>query len=154
MRPLSPELSPAAFGSKPTDGGHLILDNHTAYEEAMADPIARKYVRPFRMGAELINGIDRWCLWLVDATPSDMRQSRFLNTRIEAVKQMRLASKAASTRQWADRPWLFKQRAQPQTQYLAIPVSSAREGNTRPVLCILQVSSRETKFTHASIPMG
>lgn len=132
MRPLSLELSPAAFGSKPTDGGHLILDNHTAYEEAMAEPIARKYVRPFRMGAELINGIDRWCLWLVDATPSDMRQSRFLNTRIEAVKQMRLASKAASTRQWADRPWLFKQRAQPQTQYLAIPrvFSQRREYTT------------------------
>ena len=87
----------------------------------MADSIARKYVRPFRMGKELINKIDRWCLWLVDATPSDLRQSRLLRSRVEAVKTMREASKAASTREWAARSWLFKQRAQPTTDYLAIP---------------------------------
>lgn len=121
LGPLSPMLSLANFGSMPRDGGNLILDDREAYEEAMADPIARKYVHPFRMGRELINAEDRWCLWMVDAEPSDLRNSPFLRRRVQAVKAMREESSAASTRAMAQTAWLFGQRAQPSTKYLAIP---------------------------------
>ena len=85
LGPLSPMLSLANFGSMPRDGGNLILDDRDAYEEAMADSIASKYVRPFRMGRELINAEDRWCLWLVDVEPSDLRDSPFLRQRVRSV---------------------------------------------------------------------
>lgn len=119
--PLGYGLNPCDFGSMPIDGGNLILDTREDYDEAMADPIAAKYVRPFRMGREMINGIDRWCLWLTNAQPAELRGSAFLRNRIEAVKKMRLASVREQTRILADAPWLFGWRAQPDVGYLAIP---------------------------------
>lgn len=118
---LSPMLSLANFGSMPRDGGHLIIDSRDKYEEAMTDPIAAKYVRPFRGSRELINGIDRWCLWLQDATPADLTKSPILRNRVQQVKEMREHSSAASTREMASTAWLFAQRAQPTTRYVAIP---------------------------------
>lgn len=118
---LSPMLSLANRGSQPTDNGNLTLDDRVAYEAAMADPIAAKYVRPFRMGRELINKIDRWCLWLADVQPGELRKSKFLNDRIEAVRVKRLSSTKAATRMKADTPWLFDENHQPFVPYLAIP---------------------------------
>lgn len=121
MKPLSPLLNDVVYGSKPADDGNLILDDKEQYQQAMADPIAAKYVRRYVGAKELINKIDRWCLWLVDATPSDLRHSLFLRERVEANKAFRLASKASSTRDWANRAWLFKQNGQPSDNYLCIP---------------------------------
>lgn len=120
MLPLS-TLSEARRGSQPTDGGHLIINSPEEYEEAMADPIAAKYVRPFRMGKELINGTDRWCLWLQDATPSEMKHSAVISQRVAAVREFRLASKKKPTREKANSAWLFDENHQPVTRYLAIP---------------------------------
>src|SRR5699024_9085523 len=61
-KPLS-FIPRARFGSKPTDGGNLIVEVDE-YDEVAADPIAAKYLRPFRMGRELVRGLDRWCLWM------------------------------------------------------------------------------------------
>ena len=119
--PLSPMLTLANFGSMPRDGGNLILNDREAYAEAMADPIAAKYVRPFRGARELINGEERWCLWMLNAEPSDLRKSAFLKHRVERVKEMREHSSASSTRGMASTAWLFGQLAQPSTNYLAVP---------------------------------
>lgn len=119
--PLSPMLSLANRGSQPTDGGQLLLNTKEEYEAAIADPIASKYVRPFRMGRELINGQERWCLWLVNAQPYDLRKSSFLNKRIESVRTTRLSSTRAMTVVSASTPWLFEENHQPKSDYLAIP---------------------------------
>ena len=121
LKPLCPMLRPVLYGSKPTDGGHFFLNSREEYEEAMNDPTASKYVRRFVGANELINQKPRYCLWLADVEPSELRKSKLLHERVEAVRQFRLESHASSTRQWADQPWLFKQRAQPETPYLAIP---------------------------------
>lgn len=121
MKPLSSELSPARRGSQPTDGGNLILDGRKEYDRAMSDPIAAKYVRPFRMGRELINGTNRWCLWMPGVEPSEIKSSSFLRDRVDAVKETRLASRKAVTRGKAMTAWLFDENHQPTTRYLAIP---------------------------------
>lgn len=121
MKPLSSELSPAWRGSQPTDGGNLILDGRKEYDRAMSDPIAAKYVRPFRMGRELINGTNRWCLWMPGVEPSEIKSSSFLRDRVDAVKETRLASRKAVTRGKAMTAWLFDENHQPTTRYLAIP---------------------------------
>lgn len=121
MKPLSSELSPAGRGSQPTDGGNLILDGRKEYDRAMSDPIAAKYVRPFRMGRELINGTNRWCLWMPGVEPSEIKSSSFLRDRVDAVKETRFASRKAVTRGKAMTAWLFDENHQPSTRYLAIP---------------------------------
>ena len=127
MMPLSSQLPPARFGSKPVDGGNLIVEA-AEYEELAADPIASKYLRPFRMGRELVRGQDRWCLWLVDLSPEDLRRSKTLRDRVEAVRQMREGSKKPATRNSAATPHLFQENHQPATDYVGIPavVSEAR----------------------------
>lgn len=119
--PISPMLSRANRGSQPTDGGNLTIDDADAYRQAMSDSIAAKYVRPFRMGRELINGLDRWCLWLVDVEPGELKRSSFLNKRVEAVKDMRSHSKKKATQAKATAAWLFDENHQPDSAYLAIP---------------------------------
>lgn len=121
MKPLSSELSPAGRGSQPTDGGNLILDNREECDQAISDPIAAKYVRPFRGSRELINGIERWCLWLVDVEPAEIRNSAFLRRRVDAVREMRLASKKAPTRAKATTSWLFDENHQPTGRFLCLP---------------------------------
>src|SRR5699024_9204492 len=60
--PLSPVVSPATFGSMPNDGGNLVVEVDD-YETVMSDPVAAKYVRPYRGSREMLRGLDRWCLW-------------------------------------------------------------------------------------------
>lgn len=127
--PISPLLSLANFGSMPRDGGHLLVESVEEYDEIMNDPIAAKYIRPFIGSRELINDSKRWCLWLKPATSAEMKHSPCIRKRISQVREMREASKAESTREMAQRSWLFGQDAQPDSNYLAIPstFSSRRE---------------------------
>lgn len=116
---LSPELPPFTFGSMPR-GAALVVEKED-YDEVVADPIAAKYVRPFKMGNELIHNEERWCLWMEDLDPADLQKSKVLRERIEAVRSFRLKSSAPSTRKMADTPHLFGQRSQPDHAYLAAP---------------------------------
>ena len=122
MKPLSPMLAVAAQGSKPADGGHLIVEP-AEYESVMADPIAAKYVRPFRMGKELVHGHDRWCLWLEDLNPSDVKKSTILRERISAVRTFReKAAKGGDAYKRKDIPHLMKiSPYRPKAPYVAIP---------------------------------
>ena len=128
--PLSPELHICDFGSMPLDGGNLLLNDQEAYESAMSDPIAKKYVRNLFGATELINGKDRWCLWLVNAPASDMRKSDFLRSRVTACRKMRENSpKSGDAYKNRDTPWLFRDNHQPSNAFLCIPAhfSARRE---------------------------
>lgn len=119
MKPLA-NIPQVHRGSQPTDGGNLIVetDEHSL---AIADSIAAAYLRPFRMGRELIQGLDRWCFWMVDLDPADAARSGLLRDRIEAVREFRLASKKAATNRKASTPHLFDENRQPTTDYVGIP---------------------------------
>jgi hypothetical protein len=120
--PINAGQTQMRFGSMPRDGGWL---SKISPEEARSirtdDPIAAKYLRRLIGADELINGTERWCLWLPQAPKSDLRSSPELRRRLAKVREMRLDSAAASTRKWAERPWEFVQQAQPTTTYLAVP---------------------------------
>lgn len=119
-KPLA-DIPPARFGSKPVDGGNLIVEP-AEYAEVAADPVAAKYLRPFRMGKELVRGLDRWCLWMADDfDPADLGRSQILRERVEAVRKKRLTSKKIATQASAETPYLFQENHQPAVDYVAIP---------------------------------
>jgi hypothetical protein len=126
--PLDSAAQVMVYGSKPTDAGHLSTISATEAEVIReSDQTAARYLRPLLGADELINGIERWCLWLVEATPSDLRSSETLRQRVEAVQKMRSSSKDKTTRADAATPSLFQKIRQPTTTYLAVPrVSSER----------------------------
>lgn len=122
--PIVPGLPLASKGSQPTDGGHLIVEPD-AYEEVMADPLAAKYLRRFMQAEDMLYDQHRWCLWLVDANPADLRRSRVLRKRLESVTQVRLKSATDSVKKQASTPALFTQIRQPNRPYVALPEVSS-----------------------------
>jgi hypothetical protein len=114
-------------GSSPTDGGHLILEDDEKQEFIKADPATEAFIRPYMGSREFINNIPRWCLWLKDISPKDLKALPSVLKRLELVKEMRLSSKKAATKKWAAFPALFIEERQPKGNYILIPrVSSER----------------------------
>ena len=115
------------YGSKPTDGGNLILSPEEKDELVSKNPDAEKWIRPFLGSKEFIHNLSRWCLWLVDCPPNELKQMPLVYKRVQAVREFRLASKKAATRKSAETSWLFQEIRQPKTNYLLVPrVSSSR----------------------------
>ena len=115
------------FGSMPRDGGNLIFTETEKEEFIKIEPQAEKWIRPYTGSQEFINGYSRYCLWLVDISPKELKALPEVLKRVNKVKQFRLESKAVSTQKFATTPTLFCQIAQPDTDYLLVPrVSSER----------------------------
>ena len=60
------------------------------------EPRAAKWIRRIYGSEEFINGIERWCLWLQDATPGELKDMPHVMRRVHVVKANRLASKRAN----------------------------------------------------------
>ena len=91
------------------------------------EPRAAKWIRPYTGAEEFLNGGKRYCLWLLEASPVELRGAPKVLERLEAVRHYRLSSKAASTQKAAASPGIFVQLAQPANDYLLVPrVSSER----------------------------
>ncbi|MBK8868464.1 MAG: class I SAM-dependent DNA methyltransferase [Actinomycetales bacterium] len=119
-RPLSPELAPFGFGSRPNDGGSLVVEAADA-PEVRQDVVAARYLRKYVGARELLHGQDRWCLWLADVDKADIERSPVLRDRLARCRQHRLNSKRPATREWADRPHLFDFDSQPKAAYVCAP---------------------------------
>jgi hypothetical protein len=125
-KPLSnvPEI---VFGSMPNDGGHLLLSDDEKADLVSVEPEAEPFIRPFMGAHEFINNERRWCLWLKDALPNQLRAMPEVMKRVDKVREHRLESQREATQQLADYPTLFGEDRQPDTTYVLIPsVSSER----------------------------
>ena len=113
------------YGSMPRDDGNLILTEEDRAGLLDETPGLEPYVKLFLGAHEFINGLKRYCLWLIDAPPTLMSRSVILRERLKRVREFRFASKAASTRKFSDTPSLFCQIAQPRGTYVLIPRHSS-----------------------------
>lgn len=109
------------FGSMPRDGGNFIFSEEEKEEFIKIEPQSKKWIRPYTGAHEFINGYSRYCLWLVDISPNELKALPEVLKKVDKVKKFRLESKAASTRKFAATPTLFCQIAQPVTDYLLVP---------------------------------
>jgi hypothetical protein len=125
-KPIVRGIPPLENGNMPNDGGHL---SNLSQEEVdaikISDPIAAKYLRRLIGGRELIHNEMRFCLWLLDAEPADIRNSPELSRRVKAVRELRSASKRAATNKLADRPNEFGEIRQPKKPVTVVPVISS-----------------------------
>jgi len=126
-KPLNAETPKMDFGSMPNDGGNLSdISEEEAEEIRKSDPVAAAYLRRIIGAREMIHGETRYCLWLVGIEPSELRKSKFLARRVEAVRTLRSESKREATRKLAQRPHEFGEIRQPSSRYIGIPrVSSS-----------------------------
>ena len=115
------------YGSKPTDGGFLFLTKEEKEEAINKEPEIAKFIKCILGSTEFINNKERYCLWLVNASPKEIRNSSFLRERVEKVRNFRLSSPKKATQESANTPHLFQEIRFSNKDYLLIPrVSSER----------------------------
>ncbi|MDA3839283.1 MAG: class I SAM-dependent DNA methyltransferase [Candidatus Delongbacteria bacterium] len=131
-KPISnvPKMS---FGNMPLDGGNLLFSDIEKEQFIAEEPKAVKFIKPLISAREFLNNKKRWCLWLKDISPQELRSMPKVMECVEAVKQFRLDSVAPSTQKYASTPFLFRDTNHPET-FIAVP----------------RVSSENRKY----IPMG
>jgi hypothetical protein len=121
------DVPPMFSGNQPVDGGGYFFTPEEKETFVAAEPASEKYFRRWLGGEEFINGIERWCLWLGEAAPEELRKMPTVVGRIEQVKKFRASRSRAATVRLATTPTRFGVEILPKTAYLALPqVSSER----------------------------
>ena len=132
-------LATMMFGNMPRDAGHLLFEPIEAAELAARFPQAARYIKRFQGSEDFIDGSFRSCLWISDAEYEDANKTPPLAARMDAVAQARAASKAPSTKAFAERPYRFVQIQGVARNYsILVPRHSSE---TRPYLPVGLVSS-------------
>ena len=108
-------------GSKPWDGGYLILSENERNSLIAKYPEAVRLIRLYIGADELLYNKKRYCLWLKDIEPSAYRKIPEIMERLKAVSEIRLKTKTVAVQKQADTPMLFSQIRQPDTDYLCVP---------------------------------
>lgn len=122
------------IGNKPIDGGYYLFEKEEMDAFIKDEPLSSNYFHPYYGAYEFINQKPRYCLWLGDCSPAELRQMPHCMKRIEAVRNYRLSSQSPGTVKLADRPTRFHVENMPNGNYIVIP----------------QVSSQNRRY----IPMG
>ena len=110
-------------GNRPADGGHLIIEADEYDDFLKKEPSAKKYIKKLTGAVEYINNKKRYCLWLVDANPAEVRKMPEVMKRIEACRNDRLQG-APDRQKLADTPMVFREIKNPKSYIIVPRVSS------------------------------
>ena len=122
------------IGNKPIDGGFYLFTEEEMLQFVKAEPASKKWFKPWYGSQEFINRKPRYCLWLGECPPNELRKMPKCLERVEAVRNFRLSSSSAGTVKLADKPTHFHVENMPAETYIIVP----------------KVSSEQRKY----IPMG
>lgn len=132
-KPIAGQL-PMSSGSYLRDGGALVLSTSEKESLISVCPEAQKWVRLLVGAEELLNGKQRWCLWLEGENLQDLYDIPAIAKRLERVKESRAASSKSATQVQADTPHLFSEVRQPKLgSYLLIPTVSSERRRYIPI---------------------
>lgn len=132
-------------GNKPIDGGYYLFSTQEKLEFLAIEPEAEGYFRRWLGSKEFINGLERWCLYLGDCSPDQLRRMPECIKCLEAVKNFRLGKipnkkgmptkkePPQSTRKLAEFPTQFHIENMPQSTYLVIPKVSSENRSYVPI---------------------
>lgn len=112
-------------GSSPVDGGNLLLSEEEYSKALKSNRELAKYIKPFLGAKEFLHNQKRYCIWLVDVSPTEINKYPFLMKRVQLTRDFRLSSTKAATRKYADIPTLFMEIRQPKGNYILIPRHSS-----------------------------
>ena len=122
------------FGSMPNDGGYLSdYDNEKKEMILSKYPQANIMFKRFIGATEFLNNKTRWCLWLENISPVEIKRVQPIYEAIQNVKKMRSESNREVTRKLADIPTLFGEIRQPKTNYLVVPRHSSENRRYIPI---------------------
>lgn len=121
------DVPKVGIGNKPIDGGHYLFTPEEKAEFVSKEPYAEKFFHRWVGSREFIQGVERWVLWLGEASPADFKQMPLAKERVNAVREFRLSSSSAPTRKIAETPTRFHVENMPNNNSIVVPkVSSER----------------------------
>lgn len=128
------KIRPMTIGNKPVDGGNLIL-TQLEYDEMLKNSeSSKKFLLPYLGAREIIQGIQRYCIWVDNLRKEDAIEIDAFANRFARVREMREASKKKLTRDGASEPFLFQQiRQNGKEKILVIPSVSSESRQYLPV---------------------
>lgn len=121
------------IGNKPIDGGFYLFKDEEKEEFLRLEPGAAQYFKRWYGSDEFINNRPRWCLWVGDAEPSELRKLPEVMKRVEAVRRVREASSSAGTRKLAETPTRFHVENMPELTFIVIPETSSERRQYIPI---------------------
>ena len=123
-----------AMGNQPIDDGNYLFSLEEKAEFVKKEPLSEKWFKPWYGAQEFINQKPRYCLWLGECSPNELRKMPECLKRVQAVREFRLTSKRTATLKLADTPTRFQTENMPVGKFVVIP----------------EVSSEKRKY----VPMG
>jgi type I restriction-modification system DNA methylase subunit len=113
------------YGSFALDDGNYTLSEEERSQIILENSNSEKLIKSFIGGRELLHSEKRYCLWLKDAEPTDIKTNIKIKERVEAVRKWRSNSERINTKKLAETPAIFAEIRQPKTNYLAFPTVSS-----------------------------
>ena len=121
------------IGNKPIDGGFYLFDSAEMQEFLEKEPSAKPYFHPWYGAREFINRCPRYCLYLANCSPTELRKMPECLKLIQAVREYRLNSPSAGTRKLAETPTRFHVTNLPKGSYIVIPQVSSEKRRYIPI---------------------
>lgn len=118
------------YGSKPADGGFLIINQD---DKDKLNEFELGFIKKYIGADDFINGINRYCLWINDEEYSQALNSDFISDRIEAVKDIRNKSKKNATKKDAAYPYKFSEIRYKESECIIIPRHSSERREYIPI---------------------
>lgn len=128
------QINKLVNGSIPADGGNLILSKEEKDLLEQKDVSISKWIRKYLGADGFLNGETRYCLWLKDCAPNELKAMPEIMRRVSLVKEMRLKSTKVATQKKAETPTLFTEDRQPNIGfYIVIPRTSSENRKYIPI---------------------
>lgn len=126
-------VSEMAKGSIPVDDGNFFLDSDEYQEFIKKEPKSVNYIKKFYGAKEFLHNEERWCLWLLNISPSELKSMPNIMKRVQNIHDFRLQSTKAATRKYANYSTRFMEIRQPTTEYIIVPSHSSENRRYIPI---------------------
>ena len=121
------------MGNQPIDNGQYLFEKEDMETFIKKEPSAAAYFHPWYGAKEFISQKPRYCLWLGECSPAQLKQMPYCLERVRAVKEYRESSTRASTVKMAMKPTRFQTENMPKGHYVVIPEVSSEKRRYIPI---------------------
>ena len=125
------------IGCEMKDDGNYVMTEDEKNTFLQNEPQAEKYIHPYMMGKDFIARKSRYCLWLKDILPSELKKYPKIMERVKNVREFRLSCPSPDTNHYADKPTF------------PVRLRYYSEDRINPALALPKVSSQNRRY----IPM-
>ena len=121
------------IGNKPIDGGNYLFTESEMKVFIRKEPVSQKYFKKWIGSDEFINRYYRYCLWLGDCTPTEIKRMPECYKRVQAVQQYRMKSTSKPTQKLAEVPTHFHVENMPTNNFIVVPKVSSEKRKYIPI---------------------